>query len=195
MKSTVFLLLAFGILGWGTSLRGEAEFLSTVEIDQVRDAQEPAKRIILYLEFAQRRLNAVEQNIAFRKPKSGRAIRINLQEYIDILDAVEGSVERGRERRARIDKSLKEMEKLTAKYLGYLESLQAASQTNLSEYQFTLEEAIAMTRDEIAVAKEGSFPEVKGREPPTQFPSQPPTASDQPDRPEEGPPRKSQRVR
>ncbi len=194
MKSTVFLLLALGILGWGTSLRGEGEFLSTGEIDQVRDAQEPAKRIILYLEFAQRRLDAVEQNIASRKPKSGRAIRINLQEYIDILDALEGSVENGRERRARIDKSLIVMEKRTAKFLGYLESLQAASQKNLSDYQFTLDEAIEMTREEIVVAKEGSFPEVKGRKPPAQFPSQPPPVSDQP-RQEDGPPRKSQRVR
>ncbi|MCH7979570.1 MAG: hypothetical protein IH935_11435 [Acidobacteria bacterium] len=194
MKSTVFLLLALGILGWGTSLRGEGEFLSTGEIDQVRDAQEPAKRIILYLEFAQRRLDAVMQNLASPKAKSGRTIRKNLQEYIDILDALEGSVENGRERRARIDKSLKEMEKRTAKYLGYLESLQAGSQKNLSDYQFTLEEAIAMTREEIAVAQEGSFPEVKGRKPPAQFPSQPPPVSDQPGR-EEGPPRKSQRVR
>ena len=194
MKSTVFLLLALGIMGWGTSLRGEDEFLSTAEIGQVRDAQEPAKRIILYLEFAQRRLDVVEQNIAFRKPKSGRAIRENLQEYIDILDALEGSVENGRESRARIDKSLKEMEKQAAKFLSYLESLQAGSQKNLDDYQFTLEEAIAMTREEIAVAKEGSFQEVKGRKPPTQFPSQPPPVSDQPGR-EEAPPRKSRRVR
>ncbi len=49
-------------------------------------------------------------------------------------------------------------------------------------------------KEEIAVAQEGSFPEVKGREPPAQFPSQPPPVSDQPGR-EEGPPRKSQRVR
>ncbi len=194
MKSTVFLLLALGILGWGTSLRGEGEFLSTVEIDQVRDAQEPAERIILYLEFAQRRLDVVEQNIASLKPKSGRAIRINLQEYIDILDALEGSVERGREQRALIDKSLKEMEKQTALFLRFLQTIETNSPKNLSDYQFTLEEAIEMTREEIAVAKEGSFPEVKERRPPARLPSRPPPASDRPV-PEDGPPRKSQRVR
>ena len=194
MKSTVFLLLALGILGWGTSLRGEDEFLSTAEIGRVRDAQEPAKRIILYLEFAQRRLDVVGQNLFSQKQKPGKIVRKNLQEYIDILDALEGSVERGRERRARFGKSLEEMEKQTTGFLRFLQTIAAGSPKNLSDYQFTLEEAIEMTREEIVVAKEGSFPEVKERKPPTRLPSQPPAVSDRTD-PEEGPPRKSQRVR
>jgi hypothetical protein len=194
MKSYFFLLLLLCTWVLGTSLRGKAEFLTTAEIDQVRDAQEPSKRILLYLEFAQRRLDVVGQNLFSQKQKPGKTVRKNLQEYIDILDALEGSVERGRERRARFDKSLEEMEKQTTEFLRFLQTIAAGSPKDLSDYQFTLEEAIEMTREEIVVAKEGAFPEVKERKPPARLPSQPPAVSDRPG-PEEGPPRKSRRVR
>ncbi|MBI1956438.1 MAG: hypothetical protein HYS38_08600, partial [Acidobacteria bacterium] len=68
MRDYVFLLLLLWSGLNGTAAWGQEEFLTSQELDAVRDTQEPGKRIVLYLDFAQRRLDAVKENLASQKP-------------------------------------------------------------------------------------------------------------------------------
>ena len=173
MKSRVFVLLVLWACGWGISLRGQSDFLTFQEIAQVRDAQQPSKRLTLYLEFAQRRLDAVQERLASQDSDAGRAVQKTLVEYISILEALEGTIEDAREQRSSTSKVLKKVEEQGAQFLEYLQSLQSGDSPKWSDYQFTLEEAIDMTKEVIAEAMRGPFPEIGKRESPTQLVSQP----------------------
>ncbi|MBI3895748.1 MAG: hypothetical protein HY313_07425 [Acidobacteria bacterium] len=174
MRQYLFFLLLlwsgfYGMKTWGA----QEEFLTSQELDAVRDTQEPGKRIVLYLDFAQRRLDAVKANLASQKPNRGQAIQKNLREYYRVLEALNSTIENARDKTIPVDKALGEIEKRGGEFLKYLQSLQAKSSPGWDDYRFTLEEAVDMTQDEIAEAKKGSFPEVKEREAP-QLPASPP---------------------
>lgn len=184
--------ILLGIFAWaclcGPSGRSQDDFLTSQEIDAIRDAQEPAKRILAYVEFAQRRLNAIKERLASQKAGAGREAQKNLKEYISILEALEGTIADARAERASFEKALKEAETRLGEFQKYLESLQPPSSPYWSDYHYTLEEAVDMTREGLANAKKGTFPEVEEREPPRLPPTPPPPSS--PKGGEEGPPRK-----
>ena len=163
------------------------DFLTDGEITAIRDAQEPEKRIVAYLDFAQRRLDTVRTSIAGAKGNFGRAVQKSLIEYVRILEALEGTLFDARDRRVPVPKALKEMETRVPEFLKYLESLDTESSPGWKDYEFTLEEAIEVTREELAEAEKGSFPEVDEREPPRL----PAPSAPKRDPEEEGPPRKS----
>ncbi|MBI4465050.1 MAG: hypothetical protein HY647_10125 [Acidobacteria bacterium] len=187
MRRSVFLLLLLWSGCAGMAAWGQEEFLTAGELDAVRDTQEPGKRIVLYLDFAQRRLDAVRENLSSTKPNPGQAVQKNLREYYRVLEALNTTIETARDKRVPVDKPLGEVEKRGGEFLKYLQSLQSKSSPGWSDYRFTVEEAIDMTQDEIAEAKKGSFPEVKEREAP-RLPATPPQTKDRSG--EEGPPRR-----
>ena len=190
--------LAFLLVVWsGLLIPGNAQedFLTPGEIENLRDKQEPDKRLILYLDFAQRRLDAIQENLASKKAGAGRAAQKFLKEYTAVLEALEVTVEAAREKRVMTDKILKETERREGEFLTYLRSLNAESSAGFEDYRFTLDEAIVMTEEGLAETKKGSFPELREREPPRlpATPPPPPRTNDRkPD--EEGPPRKGRRT-
>ena len=193
MKRRIILLLLIGV-GWHVvPAPAQEDFLTSQEISSLRDTQEPDKRILLYLEFAQRRLDAVKEGLASKKSDAGRTAQKHLKEYYSVLEALEVTMEDAREKRVVADKALKEVERQGGEFLKYLQSLESSGAPGLEDYRYTLEEAVAMTQDELAEAKKGSFPEVKEREPPRQLPATPPPASS--GKGEEGPPRKKRPAR
>ena len=190
--------LAFLLVVWsGLLIPGNAQedFLTPGEIENLRDKQEPDKRLILYLDFAQRRLDAIKENLASKKAGAGRAAQKFLKEYTAVLEALEVTVEAAREKRVMTDKILKETERRESEFLTYLRSLNAESSSGFEDYHFTLDEAIVMTEEGLAETKKGSCPELREREPPRlpATPPPPPRTNDRkPD--EEGPPRKGRRT-
>jgi len=86
-------------------------------------------------------------------------------------------------------------------YLNYLRTLDSDSVPGYRDFEYTLEEAMDMTRDELAEVAKGNYPEVLDRTPPTDLPppsARPPSKSQpvpQDSTQEEGPPRKSQQGR
>lgn len=186
MTGRVWILALLCLSGLPISARAQEDFLTDGEIIAVRDAQEPDKRLVLYLDFAQRRLDAVKASLDSKKSNAGRSAQKNLGEYVHILEALEGTIQDARERRIPAPKGLLAVETRGAEFLKYLESLDSESSPGWADYQFTLEEALEMTREEIAEAKKGSFPEVQERKPPSGMPASPPPEK----REEEGPPRR-----
>lgn len=161
-RRRVILLCVLSYLGV-VSLRSQRDFLRSQEVDAIRDEQEPGKRIVLYLDFAGRRLEAVKAELASPKERAGKAAQENLKEYIAILEALETTLEEGRENRFPLEKALKQLQERASEFLKYLQSLQSESSPRSEDYRFTLEEAITMTQEVLAEAAKGAFPEVRER--------------------------------
>jgi len=193
MSGTMMRLIpAFALLmltGDMSVVWAQDDFLTDEEVTAIRDAQEPEKRIAAYLDFAQWRLDSVRAGLAAAKGNFGRAVQKSLIEYARILEALEGALFDARERRVPVPKALKAMETRVPEFVKYLESLNSESSPGWKDYKFALEEAIEVTREELAEAEKGNFPEVDEREPPRL----PPPSAPRPAPQEEGPPRKSRR--
>ncbi len=197
MTGRILMVALFcGLFATGRAAWAQEDFLTEGEISATRDAQEPEKRIVVYLDFAQRRLDAVRTNLASAKPNLGRAVQKSLAEYIHILEALDGTIADARERRAPVPKGLQQVEQRGTEFLKYLEAINVESSPGWKDYQFSIEEAIDMTREELDTAGQGSFPELKERTPPTDLPARPAPQKAPPGEPkggsdQQGPPRKS----
>ena len=185
------LLILCGIAN-ATPSSAKDDFLTREEINSIRDAEDAGGRVLLYLKFAQQRLDAAQEKTAsWKEAGTWRAIQKSLAEYNFILEALEDALGDARQQRAPLGKPLKELENQGKHFLKVLQQLQNAP--NRSDYQFTLDEAVEMTQDELAEAKKGAYPEVNTRKPPSELPSTPPPEARPPSKSsgaEEGPPRK-----
>lgn len=197
MHSSLRALVVSAVLvGFPIPGSAQDDFLTRGEVEEVRDAQEAGKRIELYLEIAQRRLDAVQTGVASTKAGTGRAIQESLEEYTLILEAIETTVDDGREKRSLREKDLEEAEEIEVGFLTYLQSIDSEQSPWYEDYQFTLEEAIAVTEEILASAREGVYPEIEGREPrpfPTARPPERMPRREPPPLPEDGPPRRRRR--
>src|SRR5579885_3546817 len=149
------------------------DYLRPQEIDDIRDEQDAGKRIILYLSFAQHRLDDVRSSEVSNSRKAGQDIQKSLDEYNSIMGAIDESIADARKQRAMLTKPLEELKAQGTAFLRFLHSLQTDG-PNRSDYLFTLEEAIDATQDELNAAKEGPYPELKNRKPPSDLPPAPP---------------------
>ena len=105
------LLFSVVLLGFLIPVHAQDDFLTRGEVEEVRDAQEPDKRLELYLLIAQRRIDAIKTALSSKKSAAGRTTQKSLEEYTAILEALETTLEDGREKRAIREKDL---EKATA---------------------------------------------------------------------------------
>ena len=189
-------VLGFLIPALAQPALAQDDFLTRGEVEEVRDAQEPDKRLALYLLIAQRRIDAIKTALGSKKSAAGRATQKSLHEYTSILEALETALADGREKRAIREKDLGKAKELEGEFLTYLKSLNTEDSPGYQDYHFTLDEAIDVTEEMVADAAKGAFPEVQGREAP-RLPAAapreprretPPPPSETPA--EEGPPRR-----
>jgi hypothetical protein len=196
MMMRLAILMLFCSAGAVLPATAQDDYLTEGEISAVRDAQEPDKRMILWMDLAQRRIDSIKQAVATLKPESGRTIQSYLDEYIHIMESIESTILDARDRRVPLSKSLKDVEERGNLYLNYLRTLNSDTIPGWKDFEYTLEEAMDMTRDELAEVAKGNYPEVLERTPPTDLPARmakPPSKSaPQAEPKEEGPPRKSQ---
>src|SRR5438874_5641901 len=86
----VGLFIAFGLCASGVVVAQEdRDFLTPNEVEQVREAQAPDDRLLLYVHFARERLDLLHQYLA--QQKQGRSIFIHntLEDYSKIIEAID----------------------------------------------------------------------------------------------------------
>lgn len=132
----------------------QRDFLTSDEVDQIRLAQEPNDRIELYLKFAQKRIDLVQQLLAKNKP--GRSIMIHdtLDDYSKIIEAIDTVGDDALRRKLPIDKAMDAAIKSEKQFLTELNKIEPSQPDDLSRYSFVLQTAIDTTSDSLDVSQE-----------------------------------------
>ena len=123
------------------------EYLTSLEADRIREAEQPSQRIKLFIEFAADRLKKFQYELARPTTERRRAERLNdlLNAYTGCVDDAANLIDLGREKQEDIRAGVKEMQKRVKEFLGVLEKL-AAEGADLPMYKETLDDALEATR-------------------------------------------------
>jgi hypothetical protein len=144
---TLLLLLVLTIPAFA-----QRDFLTSDETDQIRDAQEPNARLQLYLHFARQRVDQVKTLISQNKPGRSALIHDLLEDYGNIIDAIDTVSDDALKHRKDIALGTKAIAKTEPELLKTLEQIQESAPKDLSRYDFQLKQAIGSTQDSIELA-------------------------------------------
>jgi hypothetical protein len=136
------------------SLAAQGDFLTTAEIDQIRDAQEPNARLEVYAGFAKQRVDLIRNLIA--KDKPGRSILIHqaLEAYAKIIDAMDDVIDDALAHRVDPRKGIAAEERVETDTLSSLHRVQESKPKDLDSYDFSLQQAIATASDSLDAARQ-----------------------------------------
>ena len=143
MKTAIWCLLL------AAPLCAQRDFLTADEIDQIKEAQEPAERLKLYAKFAKQRVELVQS--LFSKDKAGRSLLIHdaLEDYSKILDAIDDVTDDALLRKLEVKLGLQAVVTAEKQALPVLQKIQDSQPKDLARYDFALKQAIDTTQDSL----------------------------------------------
>ncbi len=150
LRLCVCLVVCAGSLAWAQ----DRDFLTPNEVDQVREAQEPNDRLLLYVHFARQRMDLLDQYLA--KDKPGRSIFIHntLEDYRKLIEAIDSVSDDALRHNAPLDKGLLAVTAAEKEFLDKLNKIQESEPKDFERYKFVLQSAIDATSDSRELALE-----------------------------------------
>ena len=150
--------LFLSVVLWAASTLSaqDRDFLTPNEADQVREAQDPNDRLLLYLHFARQRIDLIQQYLAKEKP--GRSIFIHnaLEDYSQIIEAIDSVSDDALRHNRPMDKGILAVVTAEKDFLDELNKIQAGEPKDLDRYKFVLDAAIDTTSDSRELSLEDS---------------------------------------
>jgi hypothetical protein len=131
----------------------QKDFLTSTEVDQIREVQEPVARIRLYLLFAKQRIDQLQSLMVKNRPGRSGEIRQLLEDYTGIIDAIDTVSDDALARKLDLATAPTVIADGEKKLLDLLEKVQTSAPHDLEMYDFELKEAIAATSDSIDLTK------------------------------------------
>ena len=143
------LALASAVPALSFSPEPQREFLTNDEIEKIREAQEPNLRLKMYVLFARQRLDQLQQQIA--KDKKGRSLIVRqlLEDYTQIIDAIDTVSDDALKRKLDISASITAVASAEKNFLGMLQKIEEGQPHDLDMYDVALKDAIGDTSDSI----------------------------------------------
>ena len=138
-------ILLFVVAGF--CLAQDRDFLTPNEVAQIREAQDPNDRLKLYVHFARMRMDLIEQYLAKEKPGRSVFIHDNLEDYSQIIEAMDSVADDALRHNRPIDKGMLLVLDAEKEFLDKLTKIQDTDPKDLDRYKFVLTEAIDTTSD------------------------------------------------
>ena len=134
----------------------EKDFLTSNEVEQIRETQDPNDRLLLYVHFAKQRMDLIEQYLA--KDKPGRSIFIHntLEEYTKVIEAIDSVSDDALRHNRPLDKGTMVVINAEKEFVDKLTKIQESNPRDLDRYKFVLDEAVDTTRDSRELSVEDS---------------------------------------
>lgn len=148
--------IILAILASGIPAFAQRDFLTSDEVEKVREAQEPNARLKLYVLFARQRLDQLQRLLG--KEKKGRSLEARelLEDYTNIIDALDTVSDDALLKGADLTPGTSAVRDAENRFVTQLQKIKDRPPADLDLYNVALTEALAATTDSLDLSHQDS---------------------------------------